>query len=153
MASNWTNKLAFRLFDWVFRATTAPTNFYVALVTSAVAPGVDINTKSELTEVANGNGYTTGGISLTKNSTDFDVLTEDDGNDRALIQIKDITWTASGGSIPVSGNAPRYAILTDDNVTEGSREVYVGWDLGADRTITVGNDLTLQDLEIRASTV
>src|SRR3990172_12170180 len=75
----------------------APTNFYIALVTSAVAPGPDTNTLSQLTEIAAGNGYTTGGYQLTPNTTDFDVLTEDDTNDRALVQIKDVSWTASGG--------------------------------------------------------
>ena len=109
----------------------------------------DTDTKTTLTEIANGNGYVTGGISLTRNSTDFDVLTEDDVNDRALVQLKDIVWTASGGSIPASGGGARYAILTDDNVTQGSREVYPYWDLVSDRTVSVGQTLTLQNCEIR----
>lgn len=145
----WTNRFKFKMFDWVFRGTALPTNFYVALFTSAVAPVASTNTKSELTEIANGNGYTTGGIQLTKNSTDFDVLTEDDTNNRALIQIKDLVWTASGGPIPASGNGARYASLTDDNATQGSREIYTGWDLTADRSVSVGQTLTLQNAELR----
>jgi hypothetical protein len=125
-----------------------PTNYYVALLTSATAPNADTNTKADVTEMASGNGYTTGGISLTKNSTDFDVLTEDDTNDRALIQIRDLVWTASGGSMPASGGA-RYAVLTDDNATQTSREVYHFWDLVSDRQVSVGQTLTLQDCEIR----
>ena len=147
--AGWTNKGKFRMLDWVFRATAAPTNFYVALVTSAVAPAADINTKSELTEIVNGQGYTTGGISLTKNATDFDVLTEDDTNDRGLIQIKDLVWTASGGPIPASGNGARYAVFTDDNVTQGSREIIGYWDLVSDRTVSDTQTLTLQDCELR----
>ena len=147
--AGWTNKGKFRMLDWVFRATAAPTNFYVALVTSAVAPVADTNTKSELTEIANGQGYTTGGISLTKNATDFDVLTEDDTNDRGLIQIKDLVWTASGGPIPASGGGARYAVFTDDNVTQGSREIIGYWDLVSDRTVSDGQTLTLQDCELR----
>lgn len=147
--AGWTNRLKYNMLGWVFRATALPTNFYIALVTSAVAPTADTNTKSELTEIANGNGYTTGGTSLTKNSTDFDVLTEDDSNDRALVQLKDIVWTASGGSLPGSGNGARYAILTDDNATQGSREVYTFWDLTSDRSVSVGQTLTLQNCEIR----
>ncbi len=126
-----------------------PTNFFVALVTNAVAPVVDTNTLSELTEIAAGNGYSSGGISLTKNATDFDVLTEDDTNDRAFIQIKDLVWTASGGPIPASGSGASFAVLTDDNVTVGSREVYVSWDLGGARTVSDGQSLTLQDCELR----
>jgi hypothetical protein len=76
-------------------------------------------------------------------------LTEDDTNDRGLVQVKDIAWTASGGSIPASGNGARYAVLTDDNGTVGSREVYAYWDLTADRTVSVGQTLTLQNLELR----
>ncbi len=126
-----------------------PTNFFVALVTNAVAPVADTNTLSELTEIAAGNGYSSGGISLTKNATDFDVLTEDDTNDRAFIQIKDLVWTASGGPIPASGSGASFAVLTDDNVTVGSREVYVSWDLGGARTVSDGQSLTLQDCELR----
>lgn len=123
----------------------------MALVTSAVAPTQDTNVKSELTELASGNGYTTGGISLTKNSTDFDVLTEDDTNDRALIQIKDLVWTASGGSLPATGGA-RYGVLTDANATQGSREIWAYWDLTSDRQVSTGQTLTLQDCEARLTT-
>ena len=91
------------ILDAYFRNNGAPTNFYVALVTSAIAPTQDTNLMSDLTEIAAGNGYTDGGYSLTKNSTDFDVLNEDDANDRGDIQIKDVVWTASGGAIPSAG--------------------------------------------------
>jgi hypothetical protein len=144
-----TNRGKFNILGRYFRAVAFPTNFYVALVTSAVAPVADTNLKSELTEIANGNGYVTGGISLTRNSTDFDVLTEDDGNDRALVQVKDLVWTASGGPIPASGNGARYAVLTDDNAAQGSREIEDYWDLVSDRSVSVGQTLTLQNCEVR----
>lgn len=146
--AGWTNRGKYNTLNLKYRNAVEPTNYYVALVTSAVAPAADINTKSELTEITNGNGYTTGGISLNRDSTDFDVLTEDDSNDRALIQIKDLVWTASGGSLPSSG-AARYAIVTDDNVTQGSREVDTYFDLVSDRVVSVGQSLTLQNCEIR----
>ncbi len=148
MASGITNKGKYKLLDWVFRGTALPTNFYVALITSAVAPTVDTNTFSELTEIAAGNGYTAGGISLTKNSTDFDTLTEDDSGDKGLVQIKDLVWTASGGTLPGSGDGARYAILTDDNATQGSRLVIAWWDLVSDRSVSTGQTLTLQNCEL-----
>jgi hypothetical protein len=151
--AGWTNKLKAKVLDWVFRGTALPTNFYVALVTSAVAPTADTNTLSQLTEIAAGNGYTSGGISLTKNATDFDVNTEDDINDRGLVQIKDLVWAAAGGPIPASGSGARYAVLTDDNVTIGSREVYGYWDLTSDRTVSDTQTLTLQDCELRINEV
>lgn len=147
--AGFTNKGKHHLLDQVFRNGTEPTNYYVALVTSAVAPDADTNTLSQLTEIAAGNGYTSGGISLSKNSTDFDSLVENDTNDRGEIQIKDLVWTASGGSIPASGNGARYAVLTDDNATVGSRIVIAFWDLTSDRVISSGQTLTLQNCELR----
>ena len=147
--AGWTNRGKYNALNYVFRNAAEATNFYVFLATSATAPTADINTKSELTEIATGNGYTAGGISLNRDATDFDVLTEDDTNDRALIQIKDLVWTASGGNLPASGNGARYAILTDDNVTLGSREVWTYFDLVSDRTVSTGQTLTIQNAELR----
>ena len=149
MASGWTNKLKWRLLGWVFVNQTEPTVFYCALVTNAVTPTVDTNTKSELTEIANGNGYTTGGFSLTPGATDFDVHTEDDTNDWGLVQCKDIAWTATGGPIPISGTGAYHSIITDDNVTQGSREVYAFHDLSGPISVSVGQTLTLQNVELR----
>ena len=148
MASGITNKGKSRLLGWAFRGDTIPTNFYLGLVTSAVAPDQDINTFGELTEIAAGNGYTTGGYQLTPGSTDFDVHTEDDSGDLALVQIKDVTWSASGGTIPSSGDGARWAVLLDDNATVGSREVLAWLDLVSDRSVSDGQDLTLQDCEL-----
>ena len=149
--AGWTNRGKYNTLAIKYRNVAEPTNYYMFLATSATAPTADINTKSELTEIATGNGYTAGGISLNRDSTDFDVLTEDDTNDRALIQIKDLVWTASGGNLPASGNGARYAILTDDNATLGSREVDTYFDLVSDRTVSSGQTLTLQNCEIRLS--
>jgi len=126
----------------------APTNFYIALVTSAVAPGPDTNTLGQLTEIAAGNGYASGGYQLTPNTTDFDVTTEDDTGDQGELQIKDVAWVASGGAIPPSGNGARYAVMTDDNATVGSRSVLHYWDLSSDRTTPSGEGLRLVDLEL-----
>ncbi len=147
--AGWTNKGKFEVMGQWFRTTTKPTNLYIALFTSAVAPIADTNTFSELTQIATGNGYATGGIQLSFNATDWDVWTEDDGNDRAFVQLKDITWSASSGPIPASGGGARWAVLTDDNGTEGSRLVYFYFDLVSDRQVSDGQDLTLQDCEIR----
>ena len=147
--AGWTNKGKYRALGWIFRADTEPTNFYVALVTSATAPTADINTLGELTEIAAGNGYTSGGYQLTPGATDFDVHTEDDDNDRGLVQIKDVVWTASGGPIPASGSGARYAVLTDDNATVANREVLGYWDLTSDRQVSDGQTLTLQNCELR----
>ena len=147
--AGWTNKGKMSILDAYFRAAGAPTNFYVALLTDATAPDADSNTMSDHTEIAAGNGYTTGGYQLTKNATDFDVLNEDDANDRGDIQIKDVVWTASGGSIPDTGDGARYAVLTDDDGTVANREIYAYWDLTSARSVSDGQTLTLQNLELR----
>lgn len=145
-----TNRGKKLLFDYYFRRQgTLPTNFYIALLTSAQAPGPDTNLLGDLTQIAAGNGYTTNGIQITPNTTDFDVMTEDDAADKSILQVKDIVWTASGGSLPASGNGARYAVLTDDNATPANREVIYYWDLVSDRVVSVGQTLTLQNLEMQ----
>lgn len=143
-----TNKGKMRILEAIFNGGTLPTNFYVALVTSAAAPDADTNTLSQLTEIAAGNGYTSGGYQLTKNSTDFPSLTEDDSGNKGTIKIKTLTWSASGGPVPASGSGARYAVLTDANGTVGSREVWAWWDLVEDRAVSSGQDLSLTNLEI-----
>lgn len=145
----WTNRGKFLTSSWAFRNATRPTNFYVALVTSAVAPTADTNTLSELTEIAAGNGYTAGGYQLTPGNTDFDSLVENDTNDRSELQLKDIVWTAAGGSIPASGGGARYAVLLTDEATVGNRQVICAWDLVSDRSVSSGQPLTLQNCELR----
>ncbi len=144
-----TNRGKYKFLEEKFRGVAAPTNYYIALADDSVVPGPDTNLVSDIAEIPGGNGYTTGGISLAKNATDFDVLTEDDTNDRALIQIKDIVWTAGGGPIPSSGSGARYAYLTDDNVTVANREIIAWFDLGSNRIVSDTQPLTLQDSELR----
>ncbi len=146
--AGWTNRGKYsNLALWA--RTTAPvtTSFYMALVKST--PTADTNLMSDLTEIATGNGYTSGGISLSRNATDFDVLTEDDTNDIAYVQVKDIVWTASGGTLPLDGNGATYAVITDDNATVSSRQVYHYGSLGSARVVSDGQTLTIQNFEIR----
>jgi hypothetical protein len=153
MASGVTNKGAYKILGWSLRQETMETNLYLALITNDNVPDVDTDTFGELTEIAAGNGYTTGGYQLTPNSTDFDVWTEDDVNDKGYIQLKDIVWTASGGSIPDTGTGAYYAVLLDDNGTIGSRKVYAWFELtGAPVSVSDGQTLTLPDVQIDATT-
>ena len=149
----WTNRGKFLMLDWVFGGEPLPDSFYVVLVTVDDIPTVDTNTLDELTEIADGNGYTEGGYELEPGDTDFDVFTEDDTNDRALVQLKDLVWTASGGTIPDSGNGARYAVLTDSTgesgETIGDRQVVAVWDLVTAKEATDGFAITLADCELR----
>jgi hypothetical protein len=145
--AGFTNKGKMRMLEAFYRTTSFVTNFYLALITSATTPNADTNTFADVTEITAGNGYTAGGISLTPNATDFDVLTEDDTNDRALIQIKNVVWTASGGAI----SGIDHAILTDDNVTQSSREIVNYFDLTGPITVSDTQTFTIIDAEMRGN--
>jgi hypothetical protein len=136
-----------------FRNTAEFTNYYVALVTNAVTPTVDHNTLGQFTEIAVGNGYATGGFQLARNATDFNSAVEDDTDNRMELQLKDVTWTAAGGSIPPSGGGARWALLTTDEGTVANRQVIAWFDLTTSWTKTDGQTLTLIDLELRGGNV
>jgi len=146
-----------RVMEMAFRRTynggSLPTNFYLALCTEADEPNSQTEKLSDLDEISAGNGYTSGGIAVAPNSTDFDVLAKDPSYPEVYIQIADKTFTASGGEIPAGGPAIRYAVLTDDNASVADREVLAFWDLESDRVIPDGEYLKLKDLELRWGTL
>lgn len=143
----FTNKGKVLLFG-PLRAIALPTNLYIALVTDAAVPDEDTNVLSDLTEVTAGNGYTAGGYQLTPGVTDFDTLNEDDVLNIGQLLVKDVVWTASGGTLPDASSA-RYAVLTNDDGTVADREIYFFWDLVSNQQVADGNDFTLRDLEMR----
>ena len=76
---------------------------------------------------------------MAKSAVGFTAIVEDDSNHDSELTIKDLVWTASGGTL----GAARYAVLTDDNGTEGSREIWGYYDLGSDQSASSGQTLTL----------
>lgn len=69
------------------------------------------------TEVANGNGYTTGGLTLA-NVAVTTVTTND-----AKFDADDVVWSASGGSI-----AAAYAIIYNDDDTDDPPVAFINFD-------------------------
>ena len=99
------------------------------LLTASYTPNADTHQYySDLTnEVANGNGYTTGGQALTGKS-----VTQDDTGDKATFDSDDPTW--SGATFTA-----RYVALIKDTGT-GSTSPLIGlWDFGSDKTATGGS--------------
>lgn len=145
MASGVTNRCRKQEFDIVYRGATAPTSFKLALCTAATTPSEDINALSELTEIAAGAGYTAGGVTLNRNTTDFPTLTEDDANDKAILIIRDLAITASGGPIPLTGSGAAYAVLTTS-----TGEAWRWWDVrdsgGASRAVSDTQSLLINGL-------
>lgn len=82
------------------------------------------------TQVANGNGYTTGGAALT-NVAVTTVTTND-----AKFDADDVTWTASGGSITAS-----YAILYNDTDVNDPPIAFI--DFGGSESAGAGTDFKI----------
>ncbi|HWP59520.1 MAG TPA: hypothetical protein VNL14_16630 [Candidatus Acidoferrales bacterium] len=149
-----TNRGKYNILGTYFRNASIPGGgFALFLATSAQTPTPDTNLKTDLTEIATGNGYSAGGQDINRDTVDFDVLTEDDVNDRALTQLKDIVFTASGGTLPASGSGARWAVLTDRNATLNNREIITYWNLVSDRIVSDGQSISLLNCEIRGNEV
>jgi hypothetical protein len=143
--AGFTDRGAYKIMEAYFQGANVPTAFKVALVTAATAPSAATNVLSDLTEIAAGNGYTAGGMTVARSSSGFDVLTEQDSpNYKAFVQAADITWTASGGPIPASGNGARYAVLLD---SASPANIIGYWDLGSARQVSDTQDLKLIDCQ------
>jgi hypothetical protein len=100
---------------------------------SNVAPNAATHTdKSHITEISGGNGYSTGGVTLTA------VTWAETGTDTGIWRwsAADISWTASGGDIA----AHRYLIIYDDTHANDALVGYV--DRGSSAVISNGNTRT-----------
>lgn len=109
--------------------------FKIALFTSSSNANTLTNsTLSQLTnQVANANGYTTGGNTLSS-------VTWTQSSGTATFDAADTTWTASGGSITA-----RFAVIYDDTSASDSLVAVCLLDTApADVTATSGNTLTIQ---------
>lgn len=123
-------------------ADLAGATLKVMLVTSAYTPDSSVTGNSVLTdantnEIANGNGYTTGGLTLTSVA-----VTAITGGYK--LTAANSVWTASGGNIP----AWRYAVVYASGTLWGLTSPLVGYFLGdttpADIPATMsGNPLTI----------
>lgn len=105
----------------------------VALFTSSYTPNADHTQLSDCgdNQVANGNGYTSGGVEVTG------TITDDDGNNRVVFDISNPEWTASGGSI----GPFRYGVLYDD--TSADNLLIYCFDFGSDKTADAGAPITI----------
>ncbi len=96
------------------------------IMLSNTAPSASNTIKSDITEIAAGNGYTAGGTAVTVTAS------AQTGGTYKLVG-NDVTFTASGGDIATF----RYVILYNDTATNDELIGY--WDYGATVDITSGN--------------
>jgi hypothetical protein len=100
----------------------------VALTNSA--PVATNTVLANITQISNGNGYTTGG------ATSAQVSSAQTSGTYKLV-LTDVTWTASGGSI----GPFRYVVLYNDTATNDELIGY--YDYGTNITVTSGNSFTV----------
>lgn len=101
----------------------------VALVTSSYSPNIDSHDYYDdiTNEVANGNGYTTGGITLSSTTVILDTT-----GDEAEFDAADITWAAS--TITARG-----AVLYRNTGTANTSPLIAYFDFGSDQSSSSGN--------------
>lgn len=116
------------------------TNYRIALVTSAWTPANstdEVWANASANEIANGNGYTTGGATLTSVA-----LSETSGV--VKFASANVVWTASAGSIPVWRRAVLYYLGTLNGKVNPIVGHFLGDSTPADVPATTsGNTLTL----------
>ena len=104
----------------------------VALVTSAYTVNIDSHANfSDITNEVSGTGYTAGGATLgTKTAT------QDNTNDRGVLDAADTTWTTS--TITARG-----AVIYRDSGTPSTSKLMGYVDFGSDKSSS-GTDFTIQ---------
>lgn len=93
------------------------------------APNATDTQLSQITQIANGNGYTTGGTATTISSS-----SQTSGTYKLVIT--DVVFTASGSMGPF-----RYAVLYNDTATNDELIAY--WDYGSSVTLASGETFTV----------
>ena len=117
----------------LFRSTPAIENLFENINAGSdawvikLATAVD-QTAGTITEVANGNGYTTGGNSAAT------VSSTQTGGTFKLVLSSPTAWTASG-----AGFSFRYAVLVDS--TTSTNVAY--WDYGSSQTVAAGETVSV----------
>lgn len=108
-------------------------NTFKAVLTNS-APTADTDDElADITQIANGNGYTTGGVTLAS------VTWAETGAGTGIWQwsAADFSWTASGGTF----GPFRYIVVYDDT---SANDKLIGYlDYGSSISITIGNSFTV----------
>jgi hypothetical protein len=102
------------------------------IVLTDTAPVAANSVRANLTEVANGNGYITGGIAATVSSSG-----QTSGTYKLVLG--DVTITAAGGAI----GPFRYLVLVDDTPTSPADPLVGWWDYGSSITLADGESITV----------
>jgi hypothetical protein len=102
------------------------------MLVNSPAPVATDATKSALTEISAGNGYSAGGTSVSANGTRSSGTVTLDGDQ--------VVFTASGGSI----GPFRYVVLYNDTPTSPADPLIAWWDHGTGVTLLDGETYTVK---------
>jgi len=120
-------------------AATGPTDGAIARIAAKVKLYDSTSTPDKdgtgFVEVANGNGYTTGGQAITHADWTYSVVATN-----GQIVLADKQWTASGGNI---------ANILGAFITDSADAVLGWWERTSPVTLGPGDSITLDDLTIR----
>jgi hypothetical protein len=132
MASfNKFNQFVADLASGVHQLQTGTTHVLKVALTNT-APTSANTVLANITEVANGNGYTTGGISVGT------ITGAQTSGTFKLTGGTDPVWTASG-----AGFTARYAVLYNDTPTSPADPLIGWWDYGSSVTLAAGETFTV----------
>jgi len=101
------------------------------IVTDTPAPTTD-HVLTDVTEIGNSNGYTTGGQSIAFNSTRT--------GGTVTATATDVVWTAVTGNLG-SSTTGRWVVVYD--FTAAAKNLWCHWDYGSVFTVAVGETFTL----------
>ncbi|MEJ2117771.1 MAG: hypothetical protein P8Y67_02155 [Alphaproteobacteria bacterium] len=104
----------------------------LTIVLSNTLPDVANSVYADLTEIADGNGYTSGGVPATIVSSG-----QTDGTYKLVLD--DLTITAAGGSV----GPFRYFVLVDTTPTSPASPLIGWWDYGSSITLADGESITV----------
>jgi hypothetical protein len=106
--------------------------FKVALVKNTDTPVATDTELSQITQVDNGNGYTTGGVTTT--------ITISETSGTTTVSGTQLQWTGSS-----TGFGPfRYAVLYNDSTTSPTDALIAWFDYGSEITVGAGETFTLK---------
>jgi flagellar capping protein FliD len=130
-AFNKFNQFVADLASGVHQLQTGTTHVLKVALTNS-APTATNTVLANITEVANGNGYTTGGISVGT------ITGAQTSGTFKLTGGTDPVWTASG-----AGFTARYAVLYNDSPTSPADPLIGWWDYGSSVTLAAGETFTV----------
>jgi hypothetical protein len=108
---------------------TTSTGNVLKVVLSNTVPAATNTILSNITQIAAGNGYTTGGITTTQ------TLTNTTGTEKLVCT--NVVWTASGGTM----GPFRYAVLYNSTPVNGN--LIAWWDYGSSVTLNPTETFTV----------